>query len=66
MSLRFTTQNVIKCLFSVDAQCFDRNVKENEFLSVIKQLFSPSFFTAIKHISVFMMPQWFIERLPIP
>lgn len=33
LSLRFTTQNVIKCALSIDPKCFDRNI-ESEFMEM--------------------------------
>lgn len=37
----FATQNVIRCLFSIDAECFTRD-KNNDFRNMGKKIFAPN------------------------
>lgn len=42
LASRFATQNVIRCSFSIDAQCFTIE-KNNEFRDWGKKIFQPTF-----------------------
>lgn len=65
LSIRFTTQNVIKCSFSIDPKCFD-NENESEFLVMGREMFQPSFWVGLKFMSSFLLPHFFVNILPIP
>ncbi|XP_031630426.1 probable cytochrome P450 6a13 [Contarinia nasturtii] len=51
---RYATQNVIRCLFSIDAQCF--NETKNEFLELGNNIFRPTFWTGVKLMMMSICP----------
>lgn len=63
LSVRFTTENVIKCTFSIDPGCFDKN-EQSEFLKAGETLFSPSILVALKFLLVPILPEWLIDYIP--
>ncbi|XP_031635618.1 cytochrome P450 6B1-like [Contarinia nasturtii] len=65
IAVRFTTENVIKCTFSINPGCFDKNV-ESEFLKIGKTLFEPSFWVGMKFLVHPILPQWALDLIPIP
>ncbi|XP_055306508.1 probable cytochrome P450 6a13 [Sitodiplosis mosellana] len=65
ISVRFTTENVIKCTFSIDPGCFNKE-QESEFLEAGKRLFAPSFMAALKFLSIPLLPQWALDLIPVP
>lgn len=65
LAIRFTTQNVIKCSFSIDPKCFD-NENESEFLVMGREMFEPSFWVGMKFMSSFLLPHFITNFLPIP
>lgn len=64
LSLRVTTQNVIKCAFSIDPKCFDRKI-ESEFMEMGRELFAPSLLTGIKSLKKRIAPKWAIDFIPL-
>lgn len=65
LAIRFTTQNVIKCSFSIDPKCFDSK-NESEFLLMGREMFKPSFLVGLKFMSSFLLPEFVTNLLPIP
>lgn len=63
LSLRFTTQNVIKCTFSIDPKCFDRKI-ESEFMEMGREMFAPSLLVGIKSLIVLFAPKWAVDFIP--
>lgn len=51
---RFATQNVIRCLFSIDSQSFTET--ENEFLDFGTNIFKPTFWCGIKLMIMSVCP----------
>lgn len=64
LSLRFTTQSVIKCAFSIDPKCFD-NTNESEFLVMGRKLFAPSLLMGLKGLILLFTPKWAIDFIPL-
>lgn len=54
LSSLFTTENVVKCGYSMDAGCFVN--PKNEFRSMGKKIFQPSFATGMKFLIQMFMP----------
>lgn len=50
----FTTENVVKCGYSMDAGCFEN--PKNEFREMGKKIFQPSFITGMKFIVSMFLP----------
>lgn len=65
LALRFTTANVIKCIFSIDAGCFKKH-EESEFLECGRNLFAPSFLAGFKFILIRVLPTWIVNLIPAP
>lgn len=65
LGLRFTTENVVKCVFSIDAGCFNKKT-ESEFLDIGKSIFAPSFLVGLKFLAMPILPQWAMELIPVP
>lgn len=63
LSAKYTTQNVVKCGFSMDARCFEDG--KSEFREIGKKMFSPSFLNALKFLLYPVIPTWLIKKLPI-
>lgn len=64
LSAKFTTENVIKCMFSLDAGCFEPG--KNEFRQVGKKLLSPSLGTAIKFMLKPLFPKFMADIVSMP
>lgn len=64
LSLRFTTQNVIKCAFSIDPKCFDPKT-ESEFMEMGRELFAPSLLVGIKSWKRRIASKWAIDFIPL-
>lgn len=54
LSSLFTTENVVKCGYSMDAGCFEN--PKNEFREMGKKIFQPSFLTGMKFIITLFLP----------
>lgn len=65
LSLRFTTENVIKCSFSIEPGCFDKE-NESEFVAMGKAMFAPSFWIGLKFLLMPLIPNWAIDYIPVP
>lgn len=65
ISIRFTTENVIQCTFSIEPGCFNKQ-HESEFLEAGKTLFAPSLLVGLKFLAVPILPEWVIDNIPIP
>lgn len=63
LASRFTTQNVIKCGFSIDAKSFEP--KGSEFSECIKKMFEPTFLNGLKFLVTPAIPKWLLKYLPI-
>lgn len=63
--MRFTIQNSVKCSFSIDPDCFNKEV-ESEFMEKIKELFEPSFWVGLKFLLWPIVPKWAVDFVPIP
>lgn len=63
--MRFTTQNLAKCAFSIDPGCFN-DKEESEFVIMLRELFEPSFWVGLKFLSWPIMPTWAMDLIPIP
>jgi len=50
----FTTENVTRIAFSVDADCFDD--PKNEFRVMGRKIFDPTFLTGIKFMIILFVP----------
>lgn len=64
ISVRFTTENVIKCTFSIDPGCFNKE-QESEFLIEGKKLFAPSTLVALKFLANPLLPIWAMDLIPV-
>lgn len=64
LCVRFTTENVIKCAFSIDARCFDIE-KESEFLALGKSIFAPTLLAGLKFFLMPVLPEWALDMMPI-
>lgn len=64
LSVRFTTQNVIQCGFSIDPKCFDKE-NDSEFLQINRELFTPTLLVGLKFMAFFFFPQWAVEWIPV-
>lgn len=64
LTSKFTTQNVIKCAFSIDARCFEP--EESEFYACVKDMFAPTFLNGLKFLVTPTLPKWLIQILPLP
>ncbi|GAB0097768.1 Cytochrome P450 [Sergentomyia squamirostris] len=54
LSAKFTTENVVTCAFSMDANCFDD--PNCEFRRMGKKIFQPSFWMGMKFMTFFFLP----------
>ncbi|XP_055325952.1 probable cytochrome P450 6a13 [Sitodiplosis mosellana] len=63
ISVQFTTENVIKCTFSIDPGCFNKE-QESEFLKAGKKVYTPSSLVALKFLSLEFMPKWAMDIIP--
>lgn len=54
LASRFATQNVIRCSFSIDAQCFTN--KKSEFRDWGKKIFQPTFWRGIYIVMMSICP----------
>lgn len=54
MASRFATQNVIRCSFSIDSQCFTE--KKTEFREMGKKIFQPTFWGGVKLMMMSICP----------
>jgi len=63
ISAKYTTQNVIKCGFSMDAKCFEDG--KSEFREIGKKWFTPSFLSALKFMLYPVLPSWLLQNIPI-
>lgn len=60
----FTTENTVKCSFSLDAGCF--GARENIYRELGKKIAIPSKLTAIKMMLMPLLPKWIANYIPIP
>lgn len=65
LATRFTMQNVIRCTYSVDAECFEKS-HLSEFLVGNRKLFEPSFLVGLKFMAMPILPRWILNLIPIP
>lgn len=56
---------MIKCLFSSDADCFNKHT-ESGFLDIGKSIYAPSFLVGLKFLAMPILPQWAMELIPVP
>lgn len=63
ISTRFSVQNVVRCGFSVDAECFDKD-KRSEFMAISQELFIPSLLAGFKFFIMLFVPRWAFEYIP--
>lgn len=63
LSAKYTTQNVIKCGFSIDAKCFESGT--SEFREIGRKIFEPSFANGLKYMLLPILPEWIIRNIPI-
>lgn len=54
LASRFATQNVIRCSFSIDSQCFTE--KKTEFREMGKKIFQPTFWGGFKLMMMSICP----------
>lgn len=64
LSAKFTTENVIKCSFSMNANCFED--EPSEFRQIGKELFQPSPLLTLKIILITVLPEWVPKLIPVP
>lgn len=64
LCLKFTTENVIKCAFSIDSGCFNKE-EESEFIAMGKAMFEPSFWAGLKFLLMPVLPGWALDLIPI-
>ncbi|XP_055306859.1 probable cytochrome P450 6a13, partial [Sitodiplosis mosellana] len=65
LAMRFAVQNLVKCAFSIDPLCFNKET-ESEFMSNVKELFEPSFWAGLKFLVWPIVPKWAVDFIPIP
>lgn len=63
LSARFATQNVIRCSFSIDSECFTD--KKSEFREMGKKIFAPSFYAGVSNMMLSICPI-LKDYLPLP
>lgn len=61
---KFATENITKCLLSLDAGCFDD--VECEFRQVGKKLFEPSMMLMLKFILMPIVPKYVNKFISVP
>ncbi|KAG4080258.1 hypothetical protein HA402_010750 [Bradysia odoriphaga] len=62
---RFTTENMLRCTFSIDGKSFER---QSEFLDLGKSVFNPDIITGLKSMAAFFIPtiQKFVNVSIVP
>ncbi|XP_031632668.1 probable cytochrome P450 6a13 [Contarinia nasturtii] len=65
LSMRFITQNVMKCAFSIDADSFNKD-HDSEFLLLLKEIFDPSLLVGLKFLAWPHLSQTVADLLPFP
>lgn len=62
---RFTVQNAVRCGFSIDPMCFDKN-EVSDFIKMSQNSFDTSFLVGIKFMLLLFLPPWAADYIPIP
>lgn len=63
LSVMFTTENIINCVFSLDAKCFEPD--GSEFRQIGGQLYDHTIFSAFKWLVRPILPQFLVNLLPV-
>lgn len=63
LSTKFTTENIIHCVFSINAECFEPG--ESEFRQIGGKLYDHNILSAFKWLVRPILPQWIVNLIPM-